>query len=97
MLQSRLNMLKLFLILIFFSISPGYALEKKHWGGATDKMGSVSVVHTIPANKTFILQAFILLKENWRPVPVFWNKQKIWFDLGPEFRNLPYKINLVVY
>ena len=90
-------MLKLFLVFIFFFISPGHSLEKKSWGGKTDKAGFVSIVHKVPENKTFILQGFIFLKENWRPVSVFWNKKKIWFDLGPKFKNLPYKIHLVVY
>ena len=87
----------LILTTLFLVSIPVHSLEKKVWEGKTNQKGSVSIKYTISKNRVFILQGHIFTKKSWRPIPVFWDKERIWFDLGPRFKTFPYKINLILY
>ena len=84
----------IFFLLLFIVISPTWSLDLKphKWEGTTNQQGAVMITFKISSQAIFFLQGYIFYKKNWRPTPIFWNKAKIWFDLGPSFKKIPYKI-----
>ena len=90
-------MKKIILLLIYiFFLANHINPETKVWTANTDINGKISIDFSIPDNKAFILQAYIFFQDNWRPIKIFWNKTKIWTDIGENFKNIPYKITLYI-
>ncbi|MDH5719079.1 MAG: hypothetical protein OEZ13_00520 [Spirochaetia bacterium] len=86
-----------FLIIFFLlQINIVAAGENKIWKGKLDDKGKAKIEYKISAEKTVFLQAFIFYKDNWRPVSVFWNDKEIWIDLGPAFKELEYRVHLLI-
>lgn len=70
------------------------ALRIQKWQGNLDEKGGFVI--EIPAGEgDFIVQGFILLKENWREINIFYDEKRIWAQLGPSFKNLPYRVRML--
>ena len=79
--------------IIFFFITP---IKGKTylWKGNLDQNGTVEISFSLPKEKAFFLEGYIYYKKNWRKIPIFWEEKKIWIDLGPPFKEIPYRIHL---
>ena len=87
----------LFVGVCFLWIStPFYSHEIKSWKGNTNKRGEILIDYNLSEEQNFILQGYILFEKNWRPISVFYNKKQIWADLGTSFKNIKYKINIMM-
>ncbi len=71
-------------------------MKSQKWEGKTDAQGRVSISIKVKEDKPFFLQGFIWFKESWRPVNIFWDTTKIWFDLGEKFKDTPYRVQLLI-
>lgn len=89
----KLSLAGILAVTLLLIASPVFARAQK-WQGNTDAMGQVQINISLSESNAFILQGWIKYKGYWRPIPVFWNNQKLWFDLGPEFKDTPYRIVL---
>ncbi|GEM_PF-3239434 len=79
----------------FFSLHSQTSPTSQKWEGTLDDKGFVEIVWTVSKEKPFFLEGWILYRSLYRPVPVFWNDQKLIIDAGPEFHKAPYKIHYV--
>jgi len=82
-------------LVLLFSVSLS-AIEKKQFSGQLDSKGSVTKDYKIDTSKVFFVQAFIILKKNWRSIPVFINEKGVWIDMGPTYRKNKFIINIFV-
>lgn len=90
-------MSKILLYLLSFTLSANLLFAQSQlWSGKTDATGKYTVATAVNKDKGFILQAYILYKENWRPVKVFWNDKQIWLDMGAGFANLPVRVHYLL-
>lgn len=64
----------------------------KKWEGKLDSKGQIKIAMPGSVDAAFLLQAWVFYKGSWRQVSVFWNDQFIWCDLGPDFKDIAYRI-----
>lgn len=60
-----------------------------------DNFGKANIPYSIKIQNPFFIQAFILYDSNWRTIPIFFNENSIWIDLGPRYKKTPYLINIL--
>ncbi len=84
-------------ILIISSFFSLHSQTSQKWEGTLDDKGFVEIAWQVKKDKTIFLEGWILYRSLYRPVPVFWNEQKLIIDAGPEFHKAPYKIHYVEY
>ena len=67
-----------------------------NFSGKLNSKGSVKIPYSIDTKKVFFIQSFLFYLKNWRPVNAFFNDKHLWLDLGPEYKELPYRMHLLI-
>lgn len=86
-----------FLIVFLFSVSILSAGSVKEMKGKLNNNGYIQLNHSIEDKGSLSITGRVFYKNLWRPVPVFWNKQSIIIDIGPEYKGIPYVILIIRY
>ncbi len=71
-------------------------VEFRLFEGTLDEKGTLKIEVTLPEKEAFMVQGYILYRESWRPIRVFWTRAFLWADLGPDYRGLPYRVHLQI-
>lgn len=83
-------------LLVFFLATYIHPAKLRLFEGKLDDKGKMRIEYNMPVDTAFFIQAFISYKDSWRPLRVFWNNKEIWADMGSAFRDLPYRVNLMI-
>ncbi|MCB1146871.1 MAG: hypothetical protein KDK41_08965 [Leptospiraceae bacterium] len=84
-----------FLAVVFLILTAKNVFSvSRNFSGTLDASGKTEVRYTVSTDSTVFLQGWVLYRELWRPVPVFWSGNLIIIDLGPNYKDIPYKLSL---
>lgn len=84
-------------LLIASTFSFLHGVTTKEWKGKLNGDGYIKIDEPLEEKTPFQITGRVFYKNLWRPVPIFWNKESIIIDIGPEFKDIPYYIIMIRY